>query len=75
MCPTLPTPNNGDVRVSGVEVGGIATYSCDVGFRLVGNSTRVCQDSVTWSGEAPVCSASKCDFYQFCLNSVRDYSK
>ena len=35
--------------------GGVATYSCDFGFFLVGNRTRICSSDGTWSGMAPTC--------------------
>ena len=35
--------------------GGIATYTCDPGFVLVGESTRNCSSDGTWSGMPPTC--------------------
>ena len=32
-----------------------ATYSCDLGYDLVGEATRVCQAGGTWSNTAPEC--------------------
>ena len=49
------TPANGTVVVIGNTRGDMATYSCNAGFELVGNSTRVCGDDGEWSGEAPMC--------------------
>ena len=41
----------------------VATYSCNTGFDLVGQTTRVCEDTNggtlttgTWSGSAPTCN-------------------
>ena len=30
-------------------------YSCDPGYTLVGDSTRICQATGNWSGRAPTC--------------------
>ena len=55
MCPPLPEIDNGMVEVSSLFPGGVATYTCDPGFILVGDSTRICRDTGTWSGEEPTC--------------------
>ena len=38
------------------DVGTVATYVCQPGFRLVGVTTRLCQTNRTFSGEEPMCS-------------------
>eukprot|EP00731_Ephydatia_muelleri_P030223 Em0021g746a len=40
MCPALPNPGNGAVRLTGTEVGNQALYSCAAKFTLVGQLTR-----------------------------------
>ena len=35
--------------------GGVATYTCNPGFILVGNNTRICGSDGTWSGMMPTC--------------------
>ena len=40
--------------------GNNATYSCMVGFDLIGDSIRTCQPSGAWTGEDPTCQ-SKCE--------------
>lgn len=54
-CGPLDSPDNGVVRVPGTEFGFAARYSCNVGFTLVGLSTRICQINGKWSGDAPTC--------------------
>ena len=54
-CGRLDSPENGRVSLSGVSPGSVATYTCNVGFDLVGVTTRVCLSSGQWSGDAPVC--------------------
>ena len=53
-CGNLTNPENGEVdHAEGTTFGQTATYSCD-GI-LVGDSTRTCQDTGTWSGSEPTC--------------------
>ena len=54
-CPSLGDVPDGSVTVSGFRTGDTAVYSCDEGFDLDGESTRVCRSDSTWSGEHPVC--------------------
>ena len=54
-CPSLSDIPNGPVTVSGFETSNTAVYTCNDGFELVGQSTRVCMSDSTWSGDAPVC--------------------
>ena len=55
-CGDLMEPANGAVNLSeGSLVGADATYTCDPSFRLIGTTSRTCQQNGSWSGEAPVC--------------------
>ena len=54
-CGPLDAPNDGSVSISGTIVGSTATYTCNDGFRLQGQSTRTCQTNGEWSGSAPIC--------------------
>ncbi|CAH3128057.1 unnamed protein product [Pocillopora meandrina] len=45
-------------------IGTVARFNCNVGFKLVGNSTRQCQPDGHWSGQRnPICQKSmlKCE--------------
>ena len=55
MCPALPAIDNGVVSWTGLAPGDVATYTCDPGFILVGDPTRMCTNNGTWSGEEPRC--------------------
>ena len=55
-CGNLTAPANGSVtHTSGTTFGQTATYSCNTGYNLVGDSTRTCQATGQWSGSAPTC--------------------
>ena len=42
-CGNLTNPTNGQVSyTAGTTLGQTATYSCNTGYNLVGNSTRTC---------------------------------
>ena len=57
-CGALTNPANGQVSLpDGTTFGETATYSCDTGYNLVGDSTRMCQATGMWSGSAPTCQS------------------
>ena len=65
-CGTLTNPVNGQVsHPGGTTFGQTATYSCNTGYNLVGDSTRTCQATRVWSGSAPICQGS-------CVSSTPD---
>ena len=55
-CGSLTDPANGQVdHTAGTTLGQTATYSCNTGYNLVGDSTRTCQATGEWSESAPTC--------------------
>ena len=54
-CGGLPDPDNGVVTLSDNIPGSTATYSCNPGYRLEGDSTRTCMEDGEWSGAPPSC--------------------
>ena len=55
-CGNLTGPANGQVDLtSRTTFGQTATYSCNTGYNLVGDSTRTCQAARVWTGSAPTC--------------------
>ena len=55
-CGTLTDPANGQVNhTAGTTFEQTATYSCDTGYNLVGDSTHTCNPTGQWSGRAPTC--------------------
>ncbi|XP_006641309.2 fibulin-7 isoform X1 [Lepisosteus oculatus] len=55
-CPTLDTPANGRKLGKAMAVGHEVHFLCEPGFELVGSETRVCQESLSWSGQQPSCT-------------------
>ncbi|CAI8036469.1 Sushi, von Willebrand factor type A, EGF and pentraxin domain-containing protein 1 [Geodia barretti] len=55
-CGALEKPVSGSVSFSnGTVMGSLATYSCDAGYAVQGNTTRTCLASGSWSATAPTC--------------------
>ena len=53
-CPSGLALRNGQVLISRMVFKSVATVNCDDGYKLVGNSTVVCQEDGTWS-KTPEC--------------------
>ena len=56
-CPALSI-TNGVVTHPTMTLGAVATYSCDTGFQLTGNSNRTCQADSTWTATDPTCEGA-----------------
>ena len=55
-CSSLTDPANGSVtHTAGKTFRQTATYSCNTGYTLVGDSSRTCQATGNSSGSAPSC--------------------
>lgn len=52
----MQRPQNGLVFYSGTTFGLLVTYSCSVGYQLIGVSERTCLASGQWSDAAPACT-------------------
>ena len=64
VCGALTNPENGRVSyTTGTTFGLTATYGCDTGYNLMGDSIRTCQTTGEWSGSEPTCQGA------FVLNS------
>ena len=59
QCPSL-TIDNGVVTIDASDGSNTsqATYTCDDGYSLKGDGTRICQEDDTWTGADPTC----CEF-------------
>ncbi len=59
VCPSLSNPANGIVDLSqGTSLNAVATYSCNVGYRLEGTGQRTCDPEGGWSDTQPVCEGN-----------------
>ncbi len=59
-CSALISLTNGDIDYGGGSpdnrpVDTVATYTCNPGYTLIGDSTRTCGSDGVWSGSDPIC--------------------
>jgi CUB/sushi domain-containing protein len=66
-CTTLPTPTNGNAPTytSAQNFNSVATFTCQSGYRLTGNSQLTCAldgggPNVAWNGSPPSCVLIEC---------------
>ena len=57
-CGGICDPDNGTVLISSSTEGGVATYFCDDGYELEGNTSRECLPDGQWSGNETFCKGS-----------------
>ena len=59
LCDDPVDIDNGTVTFNGNSVGDMATYTCDLGFELIGNTTTICtlvaMDSAEFQLAPPSC--------------------
>ena len=58
VCLPPEPPANGRMLGRVFRVGHEVHFLCSPGFRLTGAETRVCLDSLTWSGEQAACKGT-----------------
>ena len=56
-CSNLDDPRYGKVNVAGTTPKSTAHYTCDYGYKLVGNASRECLYNGYWSGKESVCES------------------
>ncbi len=67
-CPDLTVPANGMIdynmgTASLRPVDTVATYTCNTGYTLNGDSTRVCVSGGIWSGSTLTCQGKFCNSF------------
>uniref|UniRef100_A0A3B4YZT7 Fibulin-7-like n=1 Tax=Stegastes partitus TaxID=144197 RepID=A0A3B4YZT7_9TELE len=79
-CPKLDAPLNGRKLGKSHGVGHEVHFLCDPGYELVGAESRVCQESLTWSGQQPACrdinecASSPCTNGGTCVDELNQFS-
>ena len=68
LCTNASSPSNGEVTSAGNSVGDTATYTCNIGFELIGQAVATCtqasdRNSATIVPAPPVCQGI--DFVNF----------
>ena len=63
LCPPLTNPDNGVINCSlgddGPSYEDTCSFTCNTGYKLTGNDTRICQSDRNWSGTDSVCDKGK----------------
>ena len=67
-CIPLTNPVRGQVLFTGTSPGSTARYVSFDGYKLVGDSTRECQNDGTWTGSEP-----RCEGEQVIVVSMRNF--
>eukprot|EP00066_Takifugu_rubripes_P005794 XP_003970113.1 PREDICTED: fibulin-7-like isoform X1 [Takifugu rubripes] len=79
-CPKLEAPANGKKLGRSQSVGHEVHFLCHPGYELVGSESRVCQESLTWSGQQTSCrdinecASSPCLNGGTCVDEVSQFS-
>ena len=60
-CPNLMQPNNGVINCSLGDDGvpsyeDTCSFTCNIGYDVIGSLTRICQINGTWNGNDTNCS-------------------
>ena len=67
LCSDPPVIMNGMRTFDGNSVGDTATYSCDTGFELIGDSTTMCTQIDANFAEFPAVPPPECR-REYCMN-------
>lgn len=59
-CPQPVPISYGTINGLSLTYGAQIVYSCLLGFELIGEDTRTCEQSGVWSGQEPACTRLQC---------------
>ena len=55
-CGDSGLPDNGQVTLSsGTTLGSVATFSCNIGYDIIGETMRECGTDGVWTNSVPTC--------------------
>lgn len=60
LCPKLVTPEKSVMNLTTLRIGGQATFTCEHGYKLVGDADIQCLSSGSWSAWPPACVEIDC---------------
>ena len=70
QCPRLVDIENGAVSIDSRFVDNVATYTCDDGYELVGESSPICRQTGEWSSSPPSCDRKWTQTYWLMVDYV-----
>ena len=68
-CGDPGTPTNSQRSLSSTTYNSVVTYTCDVGYTLLGSNSRTCQSDGQWSGSVPQCNREFDNEYTLLCNT------
>ena len=60
LCPSPEPISNGNIEGDAITYGSQLVYKCHTGYKMAGNSERMCQMDGQWSGDIPSCEQIVC---------------
>ncbi|XP_063695198.1 sushi, von Willebrand factor type A, EGF and pentraxin domain-containing protein 1-like isoform X2 [Bolinopsis microptera] len=60
QCGEPDIPTNGSLIGEDSGFDALVTYQCDLGYKLIGTETSMCQSNGSWSGSVPICQRVDC---------------
>ena len=60
LCPPLVSPENAVMNLTTLRIGGRASFTCEHGYKMIGDGDITCLSSGSWSGWPPGCVEVDC---------------
>ena len=65
QCPQLNATSPLMININSTTYQSVANYTCEVGYNLMGNASRFCQEDMSWSGNEPECRSKDALSYMY----------